>query len=69
MTEEEVVELMQSSKSEKEWTANCVKVKKECGGYPGFWWKAIIMSGLAKDVFSRFNTKEDPLVITKVVSE
>jgi len=42
----QVVELMKSSKSEREWNANCDKVKKACGGYPGFWFRAIILSGV-----------------------
>lgn len=47
MKKEEVVKLMKSSKSEKEWNENCDKVKKECNGYPDFWYVEIIMSGLA----------------------
>jgi hypothetical protein len=46
MTENEVVELMKTSKSEKEWNANCDAVKKACNGYPAFWYSAIIVSGL-----------------------
>ena len=44
MTQEQVVELMKSSKSESEWDANCGKVKEACGGYPDFWFAAIIQS-------------------------
>jgi len=46
MTKEEVVTLMQSSNTELEWNENCDKVKKECGGYPSFWYSTIILSGL-----------------------
>lgn len=46
MTEAEVVALMESSKSEDEWNDNCDRVKRACGGYPSFWYKAIIISGL-----------------------
>lgn len=46
MSQEQVVALMSSSKSEKEWNDNCDKVKRACGGYPSFWYGAIIMSGL-----------------------
>jgi ABC-type Fe3+ transport system substrate-binding protein len=42
MNEEEVVILMKSSKSSKEWDENCDKVKDACGGYPGFWFRVII---------------------------
>lgn len=45
--QQEVEDLMKSSKSEKEWNENCDKVKKACGGYPPFWYSAIVMSGLA----------------------
>jgi len=47
MSENEVVELMKSSKSEKEWNANCNLVKSKCGGYPSFWYGAIVISGVA----------------------
>ncbi len=47
MNENEVIDLMRSSKSEKDWNENCDKVKKACGGYPSFWYMSIIMSGVA----------------------
>jgi len=50
MTEEEVVDLMKSSKSEAEWNTNCDKVKASCDGYPNFWYSAIILSGLCDEV-------------------
>lgn len=50
MTEQEVVALMKTSKSEEEWNANCDKVKATCGGYPDFWYSAVIMSGLLTQV-------------------
>jgi len=49
MNQQEVVDLMKSSKNEQEWNDNCDKVKKACGGYPDFWYPAVIMSGLAKE--------------------
>jgi hypothetical protein len=54
MDENEVVTLMESSKSEAEWDANCDKVKAACGGYPDFWWKAIMMSGVASRTTVKF---------------
>lgn len=54
MNEEQVVALMKSSKSDQEWNDNCDKVKKECGGYPSFWYSAIVMSGVAGRVTSSF---------------
>lgn len=51
MNQNEVIQLMSSSKSEVEWNANCNKVKFACGGhYPQFWFAAIIISGLAARV-------------------
>ena len=50
MNEVQVIELMRSSKSETEWNNNCDEVKKACGGYPCFWFAAIIMSGLMDEV-------------------
>lgn len=47
MSEDEVKTLMESSKSEAEWNANCDKVKRACGGYPDFWFALIVMSGLS----------------------
>lgn len=46
MNQQEVEELMKSSKSATQWNDNCDKVKKACGGYPSFWFAAIIRSGL-----------------------
>ena len=46
MSEPEVVNLMKSSKNEQEWNDNADKVKKACGGYPSFWYVAIILSGV-----------------------
>lgn len=47
MTENEVVELMLSSKTELEWDDNCDKVKAAHGGfYPAYWFNAILVSGL-----------------------
>ena len=51
MDQQQVVELMQSSKSESEWNANCDKVKKACGGYPNFWYSSIVLSGIAAKSF------------------
>jgi hypothetical protein len=53
MTQEEVVKLMESSKSEKEWDDNCDTVKKaHAGRYPEFWFVAILLSGVANRVMS-----------------
>jgi hypothetical protein len=46
-TQSAVQKLMESSKSQIEWNANCDKVKKANNGYPDFWYALIILSGLA----------------------
>jgi hypothetical protein len=47
---ENVVALMKSSRSEAEWNANCDKVKATNNGYPSFWYKTIIASGLMSSI-------------------
>lgn len=55
MTEQEVVNLMKSSKSESEWNANCDKVKASFdGSYPSFWWDAIMQSGVMSKTTANF---------------
>ena len=50
MTREEVVELMSSSKTEREWNENADTVKAlNDGQYPGFWYAAILLSGVAHE--------------------
>jgi len=47
MDADEVRALMESSRSQAEWDANCDRVKAVHGGeYPDFWFAAVIMSGL-----------------------
>ncbi len=53
-TKEEVIELMESSKSTDEWGDNCDKVKKEFDWYPSFWYKEIIISWIADKTLSKF---------------
>ena len=48
MKKQEVVRLMLSSKNEKEWNSNCDIIKIQCNGYPEFWYKEIIETGIAK---------------------
>jgi hypothetical protein len=50
MTQQEVVDLMKSAKSEEDWNNKCDQVKEACGGYPSFWFPSIILSGLAAEV-------------------
>lgn len=58
MSEDEVIKLMKSSKTEKEWNDNCDKVKDAFGGnYPSFWFFEILLSGLANEIMSTWTTK------------
>lgn len=50
MNETEVIALMKSSKGSDEWGTNCDTVKAACGGYPGFWYRSIIQSGLMEEI-------------------
>lgn len=51
MTQQEVIELMKSSKSEQEWNDNCEEVKSSFRGrYPGYWYEEVILSGLVNKV-------------------
>jgi hypothetical protein len=59
MSEQEVVALMESSKSESEWNRNCDQVKQKCGGYPEFWFPLIVMSGLSQRVAASFGSNAD----------
>ena len=57
--ESDVVALMQSSKSEAEWCANCDAVKRAnprngSPDYPDFWYSAIMMSGLFHKVSAKW---------------
>jgi hypothetical protein len=42
MNQQQVIELMESSKSADEWNSNFDKVKSVCNGYPAFWFPSII---------------------------
>jgi hypothetical protein len=46
VNEEETIKLMASSKSEREWNANCDIVKGRHGGYPEYWYRAIMIGGV-----------------------
>jgi hypothetical protein len=54
MDKQQVIDLMESCKSDAEWNAACDLVKRTCGGYPDFWWKEIIQSGLGDRVMARW---------------
>ena len=54
MTEQDVIDLMKSSRTEDEWASNCDKVKNHFGSLPDFWFRAIILSGLFIEVREKF---------------
>ena len=46
MNQQEVIDLMASSQNETDWNINASAVKAACEGYPPFWFKEIVISGL-----------------------
>jgi hypothetical protein len=51
MTKEDVVALMSSSKTPREWNANCAKVKEAHNGhYPNYWYETFLATGLADKI-------------------
>lgn len=56
MTQQEVVDLMKSSKTEQEWNENRDLIKVAFGGdYPKFWHTAVIASGLLNRTVVHFH--------------
>jgi hypothetical protein len=51
-TEAGVVDYMKASSSESDWNNRCDKVKRVNSGYPDFWYKAIVMSGIVYQVMA-----------------
>lgn len=51
---EDVATLMQSSRSEFQWNENCDRVKEANGGYPGWWYETIVLSGIAGTAKARW---------------
>lgn len=51
MTKEEVIALMESSKTKQEWKDNCLKVKlANEGHYPAYWYETFLATGLADKI-------------------
>lgn len=51
MTEQEGILLMSSSRNAGEWNKHCDIVKAaHNGAYPGWWYRSIVLSGLAARV-------------------
>ncbi len=51
---DDVVSLMESSKTEAEWNTNCDKVITANNGYPQFWYAAIVLSGVMSKTSAKF---------------
>jgi len=50
-SQSDCVALLNGCKSETDWNSLCTKIKHANGGpYPGWWYRAVIMSGLAGKV-------------------
>jgi len=56
MTKQKIIALMESSKSEEEWNANCELVKEKCNGYPSFWYETIVLSKIAQKVAAKWDS-------------
>lgn len=65
MQEQEVIDLMASSQNETEWNANCDKVKAACGGYPPFWYAAIMLGGILREYRTKWGQEPKKTTITE----
>lgn len=68
MTREEVIRLMESSRTQEDWNANRDRVKQVYDGYPSFWFKDILQSGLAGRVTGRFG-RDDQIHVQTITLE
>ena len=57
MTREEVASLMRGSMSYEEWGRNCATVKRYCGGYPDFWYPAVLGSYVLENFLQRMDAR------------
>jgi hypothetical protein len=64
VNKQEVVDLMKSSKSEQEWNDNADKVKAACGGYPDFWFGAIVLSGVMTKTLASFGASSEMKLVS-----
>ncbi|MEN9622027.1 MAG: hypothetical protein RLZZ67_461 [Candidatus Parcubacteria bacterium] len=69
MNQDQVIALMQGSKSEAEWNANIAKVKAAFGGgYPQFWYTAMLQSGLADKIAASFGAQPG-ITVSSMISK
>ena len=53
--QEDVVAFMRTSETDAEWCANVAKVREANNhDYPKFWYKAMLASGVADEILSRW---------------
>lgn len=64
MTEQQVVDLMESSMAEADWNANADKVKSACSGYPSFWYSAIVLSGISAKTAAKWGGSDEIRITT-----
>lgn len=55
MDKKEVMELLESVQTYKQWADACDKIKRAHGyGYPDYWFKDVLQSGMADRILGRF---------------
>lgn len=54
MTPQELIDLMKTTTSLEHWEQNCNEVKRRCNGYPAFWYRTIVLSGLMDEILGPF---------------
>lgn len=64
MTKQEAIDLMKTSTNNDEWDANCDKVKDAFLGYPDWWYKEIILSGLMRSTLGNGSDQPELTTIT-----
>lgn len=53
--ERQAVELLKSSQSAREWDASVDKIRRANGGYPRWWYKAVILPGIEGRQISKWS--------------
>jgi len=53
------LQLLKSSKSEREWNNACDAIKDANSGYPSWWYQEIVLSGLVHEVAAAFGSDGD----------
>ena len=68
-SEQGVILLLESSRSEKEWEANIDRIKMANNGdYPAFWYKSIVGSGIDLLCRNKWTTQHDLSSMTGMVN-